>query len=371
MSFRKNIEPQDVSISSFQVHKTFTFNDTDSGSGFFSSHIIKGTDANLYDFKLNTATSTTISESSYYRVPTYHAINNLYYKDIVGMRGYIDYIRGVPTSSNAVIEYESTNHLENTTITLKRPYTRQLHDTATVISIPQKYYGEYIKPHSVRITDDSTDSTIIIQDDGYGNLYDTAYSASYANRTPTHSPAYSGSVVGNIFYNDGIAVITDTGSYFNTAAKSGSDGFSFRFNSTQTIYEREYVCSVGESEFQHTTNKSLRVDRSGSILMSTGSNPYFSGTAFSGSAQSLENTVYDEFPYHLVGYSTSSYDIVGGYQTDGKLIGQATHSEFATYVTGIGLYNDQNELLAIGKTAKPIKNDKELALTFVVRFDTN
>jgi hypothetical protein len=270
------------------------------------------------------------------------------------MRGYIDYIRGVPTSSDAVIEYKSTNHLENTVLTLKRPYTRQLHDTATVISIPQKYYGEHIKPYSVRITDDSTDSTIIIQDDGYGNLYDVAYSASYASRTPTHSPAYSGSVIGNIFYNDGIAVITDTGSYFNTAAKSGSDGFTFRFNSTQTIYEREYVCSVGENEFQHTTNKTLRVDGSGSILMSTGSNP-----------------MYDEFPYHLVGYVTSSYDIVGGYQTDGKLIGQATHSEFATYVTGIGLYNDENELLAIGKIAKPVKNDKELALSFVVRFDTN
>jgi len=370
MSFRKNIEPQDVSISSFQVHKTFTFNDTDSGSGFFSFHIIKGSDANLYDFNLSTATSTTISESTYYRVPTYQSINNLYYKNIATMRGYIDYIRGVPTSSDAVIEYESTNHLENTVLTLKKPYTRQLHDTATVISIPQKYYGEHIKPHSVRITDDSTDSTIIIQDDGYGNLYDTAYSASYASRTPTHSPAYSGSVVGNIFYNDGIAVITDTGSYFNTAAKSGSDGFTFRFNSTQTIYEREYVCSVGENEFEHTTNKTLRVDGSGSILMSSGSNPYFSNDT-NPSTHSLENTMYDEFPYHLVGYATSSYDIVGGYQTDGKLIGQATHSEFATYVTGIGLYNDENELLAIGKIAKPVKNDKELALSFVVRFDTN
>jgi len=370
MSFRKNIEPQDVSISSFQVHKTFTFNDTDSGSGFFSFHIIKGSDANLYDFNLSTATSTTISESTYYRVPTYQSINNLYYKNIATMRGYIDYIRGVPTSSDAVIEYESTNHLENTVLTLKKPYTRQLHDTATVISIPQKYYGEHIKPHSVRITDDSTDSTIIIQDDGYGNLYDTAYSASYASRTPTHSPAYSGSVVGNIFYNDGIAVITDTGSYFNTAAKSGSDGFTFRFNSTQTIYEREYVCSVGENEFEHTTNKTLRVDGSGSILMSSGSNPYFSNDT-NPSTHSLENTMYDEFPYHLVGYATSSYDIVGGYQTDGKLIGQATHSELATYVTGIGLYNDENELLAIGKIAKPVKNDKELALSFVVRFDTN
>ena len=58
-------------------------------------------------------------------------------------------------------------------------------------------------------------------------------------------------------------------------------------------------------------------------------------------------------------------------KTDGKLIGQATHSEFATYVTAIGLYNDENELLAIGKIAKPVKNEKEMALSFVVRFDTN
>ena len=34
-------------------------------------------------------------------------------------------------------------------------------------------------------------------------------------------------------------------------------------------------------------------------------------------------------------------------------------------------YNDNNELVAIGKTAKPIKNDKEMSLSFVVRFDTN
>ena len=54
-----------------------------------------------------------------------------------------------------------------------------------------------------------------------------------------------------------------------------------------------------------------------------------------------------------------------------ELIGEATHSDFSPYVTSIGLYNDDNELMAIGKTAKPIKNDKEMALTFVVRFDTN
>ena len=356
MSFRKNIEPSDVLISSFQVHKTFTFTDTDSGSGFFAVPLVKGSDSNLYNFTTTSAASSTFSGSTYYHVPTYHEINNLYYKDIRTMRGYIDYIRGVPTSSNAVIDYTSTNFLQDTTLPLKRPYTRQLHDSGAVISVPQKFYGEYIKPGSVTLTDDSTNSTYILKDDSYGNLYDVEYSSSYASRVPDSN--YSGSVVGNVFYNDGIIVITETGYYSSVATGNGSDGFSLKFSSTQTIYEREYVCVVGENEFQHTTNKSLKVGRSGSVLMG------------SFVTSSLRGTEFDGFPYQTVGYSTSSYD-VNGYNIGTELIGEATHSDFATYVTTIGLYNDNNELLALGKTAMPIKNDKELALTFVVRFDTN
>ena len=46
-----------------------------------------------------------------------------------------------------------------------------------------------------------------------------------------------------------------------------------------------------------------------------------------------------------------------------------THSEFRPYVTKVGLYNDFDELIAIGQLSAPIKNDKDLALGFVVRFD--
>ena len=356
MSFRKNIEPGNVLISSFQVNKTFKFTDTDSGSGFFSVPLVKGSDSNLYNFKGSTADSSTFSGSTYYHVPTYHEINNLYYKDINTMRGYIDYIRGVPTSSNGVINYTSNKVLDDTTLKLKRPYTRQLKDTATLISVPQKFYGEYIQPGSVTVTDDSTSSTFVFKDDSYGNLYDVAYSSSYANRVPDSN--YSGSLVGNIFYNDGIIVITETGSYSSVATSNGTDGFNLKFNSTQTIYEREYVCVVGESEFQHTTNKSLKVGRSGSFTMG------------SFVTSSLRGTRHDKFPYNLVGYSTGSINL-NGYKIGTELIDVATNPDFATYVTEIGLYNDNNELLALGKLAKPIKNDKELALTFVVRFDTN
>ena len=40
-----------------------------------------------------------------------------------------------------------------------------------------------------------------------------------------------------------------------------------------------------------------------------------------------------------------------------------------SYITTIGLYNDAGELLVVGRTAKPIKNDDKTAMSFVVRFD--
>ena len=49
MSLRKNLEPEDVLISSFQVHKSFTFTEADSGSGVYAVTLVKGTDSNSYD----------------------------------------------------------------------------------------------------------------------------------------------------------------------------------------------------------------------------------------------------------------------------------------------------------------------------------
>ncbi len=47
-----------------------------------------------------------------------------------------------------------------------------------------------------------------------------------------------------------------------------------------------------------------------------------------------------------------------------------TGSEWSPYITTIGLYDDIHiEPLIVGKLARPIKNDKDLPITFVVRFD--
>tara|TARA_R100000734_G_C3300599_1_gene91292 strand:+ start:66 stop:1136 length:1071 start_codon:yes stop_codon:yes gene_type:complete len=356
MSFKKSLEPSDKFISSFEVHKNFTLTEADSGSGLYSVPLVKGSDSNLYGFDTSTATSKTILNNTFYNVPSWHSVNRLYYKDITQMRGYIDYNRAVPTSSNAVEEYTSENVLNNTTLTLRRPHTRKLHNTANVISIPQQLYGQRIKPESLRIVDNSTSSTFILKDDGYGNVYDVAYSSSFAKRTPDINN--SGSLVGNIFYDDGLVVITDTGSYSSVGTGTGANGYSVKFDSSQVIYEREFTCHVLENEFTHTTNKSLKVGYSSSFDV-----PTLTKTLFT-------NTIYDKYPYEVFGYATNSYD-PNGYTAGTELIGEATHSDFNTYITTIGLYNDEGDLLAIGKPSKPIKNEKEMDLTFIVRFDTN
>ena len=48
----------------------------------------------------------------------------------------------------------------------------------------------------------------------------------------------------------------------------------------------------------------------------------------------------------------------------------ATGSNFKPYVTSIGLYDDDNNLLVVGKLEQPIKASSETDTTFVIRFDT-
>lgn len=371
----KNLESSDILLSSFEVHKTFTVTNEDTGSGVYAFQITKGTDTTQYNYNTTEGASTTLSGSTFYRLPNYYVINNMFYRDLkqmydinpgsytVNVDNSVDYIGAVPTSSEAIISYTETRNLYDiedkpSRLILRRPHTRQLRDTANVISIPQELYGEHIKIESVRLTDDSTDTTIILQDDGRGNLYDVAYSASYSRRHPDSNN--SGSVVGNVFYEHGLVVITDTGSYSNVGIQTGTNGFTLQFDSTQTIYEREYVCGVGEGEFQFSNNRSLKIGQSGSVS--------FSGSAYND--EIYKNSIYDSYPYDLTGFSTGSFKNQK-YEIGTELIGEATHSHFATYVTTIGLYNNSNELVAIGKTAKPIKNEKEMILNFIVRFDTN
>lgn len=109
--------------------------------------------------------------------------------------------------------------------------------------------------------------------------------------------------------------------------------FTVAFKNDYTIYENEARCLVKESDFNLSYNPTLRI--SGSQYMVPDGN---GGYTLAGS---IDSTVWNF----------------------------ATGSDFYTYATQLGLYNDNNELLAIAKFGKPIMMSPDTDMTFVVKYD--
>lgn len=107
-------------------------------------------------------------------------------------------------------------------------------------------------------------------------------------------------------------------------------GFSLAFQNEVVIYEQNVICHVKDNEFNASYNPTLLQNN-----LLSGSNFY---------SQSL-STPLPELKY----FATASY--------------------FEPYVTTIGLYNEQNDLLAVAKFAQPIPISQNTDMTFVVRYD--
>ena len=151
-----------------------------------------------------------------------------------------------------------------------------------------------------------------------------------------------------MFYSQGILALTDTGSYARDVT-----GYTLKYKSTQTHYEYEYRLTAKPFEFNATTNISATPGRSGSLTLPLGtvsmSNFLPPGDRPSGQGTGSLKTSYNA--------ATESLNFT-------------THSEFRPYVTQLGLYNENEELLVHGKLGRPIKLSDDFETTFVVRFDS-
>ena len=382
----KDISPDDKSIKAFKTYKQFTFTQADSGSGVFG---LEGISGSHHYFLTGSAPSqsygvfneasqsqekpwyTYYSEGTFFKLPLYFQTRNSYYQYDQPNNPKANNTR-YPLYAGGNWSRKWPHGREDSNWGTINP--RKLEGKVNVITIPQEYFGEEIKPFSIKILDDSNGTTIDLRDDGHGQLYDNAYSASFAAGTPGGSPQ-TGSVVGNVFYEHGIIAITDTGSlYISCSLGSGSlpagqydggDGFSVRFQASKTSYEYQYLCHIDEYQYTGTTNPSTVVGRSGSIYIPQGAKYIYDGDLknYVGGVPDYQDTMELVLPPASQSYAIS-------YNAGNQYRNFTTHSEFGTYVTNIGLYNDTNELMAIAKLSNPIKNDKDLPISFLVRFDS-
>jgi hypothetical protein len=216
------------------------------------------------------------------------------------------------------ISYASTNE-------------RILENNIAVFSIPQIYYGEGIKVGTVVLQDEQLGRTYT--DDGYSNL------------------KYGNQIKGNIFYDRGLIVVAK-----DIVSGSVLSQFTLNFRSTKTIYENEIFISVLESEFNYSQNPTAVnetdgvinthiVQRPGSIRI----NDMVTASFYNAGTKIIN----DEFNYYE--------DNVGL---------DPTGSFLAPYITTIGLYDNELNMVAVAKLPQPIKSTPDYPINFIIRFDS-
>jgi hypothetical protein len=123
------------------------------------------------------------------------------------------------------------------------------------------------------------------------------------------------SKIGDIIYEHGMVIITENSSVIQDI--SVSQNLSCEFESTITIYESQYRCNIRENEFNFSQNPTL----------------------------------------------------ISGSLNSGVIYNFATGSYFDPYITTVGLYSSNYELLAVAKLAQPLPLSSVTDMNIMVNLD--
>lgn len=310
----KEIPKSDVVVRPFKVYKEWTLDETDITPMYGTNQ------TDLYDEDTDSTNTNGTSKRTLY--------------DSIKAQFYLN-----PATSSIVTEvgkresYTSTNE-------------RVIGDTIGVIPISQQYYGEGIKVGSMVVEYGSITAT----DDGNSNLIDSA-----------------SNIKGNVFYDRGLVVLTD-----GIVENSSLSSFDVSYRSTMTIYENEIFLSVLENEFNVSQNPSAVYEVGGKKITTSITKPktrLIDGTMVSQSfyqpgARYIKNSNHP-IVSSLDGVTKGSFD---DYIVSSSV--DQTGSYLAPFITTIGLYDDELNMVAVAKLPQPIKSLPDYPVNFIVRFDT-
>ncbi len=293
MSAFKSLITSDVILTPFKVNKSFAFQ---GASAFTASNA--GIDRFLgKNITYISGSDTTGQITTQSQALIYNSTKQLYYTNYLsGSNGSPVLtssigIDGVLTGQNG-IQPSYENYLPNTLLA-NRYFPTSSGDEIGIVSIPSNIFGENIKPGTFIYETEGISYT----DNGEGALISASLK------------------VGDIIYEHGIITLTSASNNINSFTTSSNITCSFQ--STTTIYESQYKCTLNPNEFTYTQNPS----------------------AISGSSNS--GIVYD--------FLTGSY--------------------FQPYITTVGLYNNANQLVAVGKLSQPLQSSNVTDTTILVNLD--
>ena len=320
MSVYKPFITSDVVVSPFKVNKSFTFKGNE----------LTGSNVEIDRYIGRNVTSSLWISGSYPtgqitpqdEILVYRSIKELYYSN------YLTNPSGSPantasfntdgTITGPVYTPNYYNYL-STTLPTYRYLPTESNATIGVISIPSNLFGEYLNPDTVSISSGS----ITLTDDGLGNLISESVN------------------VGNVIYEHGLIILT-SGSFINNFITTPN--LTCSFQSTTTIYETQYKCTIRQNEFNFSQNPTL----------------------LGPPDQGYDINYYDDV---LIYEDDAVYDGYDLSALNSNIYPWATGSYFNPYITTIGLYNNNKELLAVAKLAQPLPLSSVTDTTILVNLD--
>jgi hypothetical protein len=181
----------------------------------------------------------------------------------------------------------------------------------------------------------------------------------------------SGTKIGNVFYSQGLIVLT------RGSANRLLNQWRLDYKSTQTIYEHEYLLIANEDEFNVSQNPTAIVEVGKETGFVSGSDGKIYKTTINPGVKYIrKKSVLDNgniLDYRFSGSVPDKNNIwqyagFEHYEVSGST--DSTGSFLAPFITTIGLYDDNCDLVAIAKLPQPIKSEPDIPVNFIVRFDT-
>ena len=337
MAAFKQFNSEDIIISPLEVNKSFTFigGNTLTGSNIEIARYL-GKKADFLTNRELTGNSSSLGDFREYQSTIYNSVKHLYYSNYIsGSEGNTSIVNTAsfntdgtitPSTSTSQTYQPSYYNYNQTDLTPYKYFPTGSGETIGVLSIPKNLFGDYIQPKSLKIT---TESGSYI-DDGEGRL--KRINPTLNNET----------FVGNVIYQHGIIILTggsrteyigETEPYgegeYGNAVYGGrtinpkdilnfvtGSNITCSFSSSFGLYETQYKCTLGESEYNFTLNPSII-------------------------SSSRNGAIYD----------------------------WATEPYFDPYVTTIGMYDNDKNLLAVGKLAKPLPTSRTTDTTVLINID--
>jgi len=305
MSAYKQLLTSDIIVTPFEVNKEFIFYE---GSSLVDPNV--GIDRllgqNIVGTLFNSSSDpTTGNLGIQYQRLVYSSIKELYYSN------YLSSSYGDIVNQPVLIPGRDEEGNRFVGSTMNPQFDNYLQTTLTYPKFFPTSSGAYIGVISIpaRLFGDYIKPNTFRFDAGANYLVDDGEGNVLTN---------GGVIIGNIFYPHGIITITSA-SFGTINTFISNTNITCSFDSSYKIYETQYKCTIRENEYNLSLNPSII---SGSDSASLGT------------------------PY---GFITESY--------------------FSPYITTVGLYDEAQNLLAIGKLAQPLPSSPTTDTTILINID--